>query len=67
MKRTFNTLIQYYSGLKLPNKKIKKLPCPARKLIERTDLNNEDKLELLFELQTQLMMSGQNTVPVKRC
>ncbi|WP_409198879.1 hypothetical protein ACA135_03315 [Methanobrevibacter acididurans] len=33
-------------------------------MIERTDLNNEDKLELLFELQTQLKMSGQNTVPV---
>lgn len=63
-EKDINTLIQYYSGLKLPNKKIKKLPRPARKLIERTDLNNEDKLELLFELQTQLKMSGQNTVPV---
>ena len=63
-KKTINTLISYYSGKVLPKKKIKKLPRPGIKFIERTDMNDEDKLELLHQMKTQLKLSGQNTVPV---
>lgn len=62
--KDIDILIGHYSGLKLPNKKIKKLPRPARKFVKREDLNDEDKLDLLYELKTQITMSGQNTVPV---
>lgn len=63
-EKEIDILINHYSGLTLPRKKIKKLPRPARKLVERKDLNDEDKLELLYELKTQIKLSGQNTVPV---
>ena len=63
-EKEIDTLIKHYSGLKLYPKKIKKLPLPAREFIEREDLNDEDKLDLLDELKTEIRMSGQSTIPV---
>jgi len=63
-KKDIQKLIGHYNGFELDVKKIKKLPCPARKIIDRGDMSDEDKLDLLFELETQITMSGQNTVPV---
>ena len=57
-------LIKHYTGFKLPYEEIKKLPRPVRKIIDREDMSDDDKLNLLFELETQITMSGQNTVPV---
>ena len=63
-KKDIQLLINYYSGFVLSDEEIKKLPRPVRKIIKRKDLSNDDKLDLLAELQTQITMSGQNTVPV---
>ncbi len=63
-QKEVNFLIGYYSGITVPRKKIKKSSLPVRKFIERKDLSDDNKLDLLFCLDTELSMSGQNTIPV---
>lgn len=63
-EKEIDLLLGFYSGSVIPRKKIKKLSRPAQKLMERTDLSDEDKLELLKTLKKEIMSSGQRTVPV---
>lgn len=63
-KKDIEKLIKHYTGFKLSDETIKKLKRPVRKIIDREDITDEDKLELLNELNTQITLSGQKTVPV---
>lgn len=48
----------------LSAKELNKLRKPAKRFIVKEDINCEEKIELLYEMKTQLTMSGQDTIPV---
>lgn len=62
-KKEVKLLISHFSGFEMSEKDIKSLNKPATKILER-DMDVEDKLELLYDIETQFTLSGQNTVPV---
>ena len=58
------TLIRWISGKTVTERELKKLHRPARKFMNRLDLTNKQKLELLNIIDERFEETGQNTIPV---
>lgn len=63
-KSDLEILIKYYEGDFLSAEELNKLRKPAKKFIVKEDIGCEEKIELLYNMKTQLTMSGQETIPV---
>ena len=63
-KKDAETLLKYYQGVYISEEEISKLKRPALKLLKRTDLNDEEKLDLLYDVKTAFTIGEQNTVPL---
>lgn len=61
------TLIRWVSGKVVTDRELKKLRRPARKFMDRLDLTNKQKLDLLNTIDERFDETGQNTVPVNDC
>nr|WP_296884128.1 hypothetical protein [uncultured Methanobrevibacter sp.] len=44
--------------------KLEKLHKPAKNILENKDIDVEDKIELLYYIETQFTFTGQDTIPV---
>lgn len=62
-KKEVQLLIRHFDGMGLSKEEQKKLHKPARKILKRK-MKTSDKLELLYDIETQFTMTGQNTIPV---
>ena len=63
-KKETNLLVKYYKGLKVDPKKLEKLIKPAQKILNNTEMSNDDKLELLYDIQTQFKFTEQDKIPM---
>ena len=63
-KDDIEILIKYYEGDYLSAEELNKLRKPAKRFIVKEDIGCKEKIELLYEMNTQLTMSGQDTIPV---
>ena len=64
-KDDIEILIKYYEGDFLSAEELNKLRKPAKKFIVKEDIGCEEKNRInLYEMNTQLTMSGQDTIPV---
>lgn len=63
-KKETNILVQYYKGLEIDPKKLKKLNKPAQKIYEDKKMTDNDKLELLYDIRTQFKFTGQDKIPM---
>lgn len=58
------TIIRWISGKKVTDRELKKLRRPAKIFMNRLDLTNRQKLDLLNAIDKRFDETGQNTVPV---
>ena len=63
-KKETQILLDYFSGLSVDLKKLEKLHKPAKNILENKDIIVEDKIELLYDIETQFTFTGQDTIPV---
>lgn len=63
-KEDVRILIRWVSGKVVTNRELKKLRRPAKKFMERLDLTNRQKLDVLKAINEKFEETGQNTVPV---
>lgn len=63
-KKETQILLNYFSGLSVGPKKLDKLHKPAKNILENKDMEIEDKIELLYDIETQFTFTGQDTIPV---
>ncbi len=63
-KDDIEILIKYYEGDYLSAEELNKLRKPAKRFIVKEDIGCEEKIELSYEMNTQLTMSEQDTIPV---
>ena len=63
-KKETQILLDYFSGLSVDLKKLEKLHKPAKNILENKDISVEDKIELLYDIETQFTFTGQDTIPV---
>jgi len=57
-------LVDYYEGRLIDPECLEKLHKPAQRLLEKKDMNDEDKLELLYGIKTQFTFTEQDRIPV---
>lgn len=62
-KKEVQILIRHFNGVEMSKKEQEKLHKPARKILEK-DMETSEKLELLYDIETQFTLTGQNTIPV---
>ena len=63
-KKETKTLLQYYKGQSLDPEKLEKLHNPAKKILNDKQLSDEEKLELLYDIETQLTFAGTDKIPM---
>ena len=63
-KKETQTLLDYFSGLSIDPKKLEKLHKPSKNILKNKDIGVEDKIELLYDIETQFTFTGQDTIPV---
>ena len=63
-KKERQILLDYFNRLSVDPKKLDKLHKPAKNILENKDIDVEDKIELLYDFETQFTFIGQNTIPV---
>ncbi len=63
-KKETQILLQYYKGLPIDSEELEKLHKPAKRILEYKKLSDDDKLELLYEIETQFTFTGQDKIPV---
>ena len=63
-KKETKILLNYFSGLQVSREKLDKLHKPAQKILENKDMDVEDKIELLYDIETQFTFTGQDKIPV---
>ena len=63
-KKETRILVDYYEGRPVSPESLEKLHKPAQRILEKKDMNDEDKLELLYEIETQFTFTGQDRIPV---
>ena len=63
-KKETNLLVKYYKGIIVDPKKLEKLNKPAQKILNNTEMSNDDKLELLYDIQTQFKFTEQDKIPM---
>lgn len=57
-KKETHILLDYFSGLQVSPGKLDKLHKPAQKILENKDMYVEDKIELLYDIETQFTFTG---------
>ena len=63
-KKETQILVDYYEGRPIDPENLEKLHKPAQRLLEKKDMDDEDKLELLYGIETQFTFTGQDRIPV---
>lgn len=63
-KKETQILLDYFNGLHISPEQLDKLHKPAQKILENKDMNIEDKIELLYDIETQFTFTGQDKIPV---
>ena len=63
-KKETQILVDYYEGRPIDPESLEKLHKPAQRLLEKKDMDDEDKLELLYGIETQFTFTGQDRIPV---
>ena len=63
-KKETRILVDYYEGRSVSPESLEKLHKPAQRILEKKDMNDEDKLELLYGIETQFTFTGQDRIPV---
>lgn len=51
-KKETQLLLQYYKGVQIDENKLENLHKPAKKFYENPNLSNEEKLEILYDIET---------------
>ena len=57
-KKETQILLDYFSGLSVDLKKLEKLRKLAKNILENKDIGVEDKIELLYDIETQFTFIG---------
>ena len=57
-------LLQYYKGVEIEEKILDKLHKPAKTLLKNNKLSDDDKLEVLYDIETQFTFTGQDKIPM---
>ena len=63
-KKETQILAQYYKGLSVDPAKLEKLNKPAQKIFHDKEMSDEEKLELIYDIQTQFKFTGQDKIPM---
>ena len=63
-KKETNLLVKYYQGLDVDPQKLEKLNKPAQKILNNTEMSDNEKLELLYDIRTQFKFTGQYKIPM---
>ncbi|MEE3489838.1 MAG: transposase [Methanobrevibacter sp.] len=63
-KKETQILVDYYEGRPVAPESLEKLHKPAKRLLEKKGMDDEDKLELLYGIETQFTFTGQERIPV---
>ena len=63
-KKETKILVDYYEGRPVSPESLEKLHKPAQRILEKKDMGDEDKLELLYGIETQFTFTGQDRIPV---
>ena len=63
-KKETQILLDYFNGLPVSQEMLEKLHKPTQKIFENKDMDVEDKIELLYDIETQFTFTGQDKIPV---
>ena len=63
-KKETQILVDYYERRHVSPESLEKLHKPAKRILEKKDMDDEDKLELLYGIETQFTFTGQDRIPV---
>ncbi len=63
-KKETQILLDYFIGLSVDPKKLDKLHKPDKNILENKDMDVEDKIGLLYDIETQFTFTGQDTISV---
>ncbi len=63
-KKETQIFVDYYERRTVSPESLEKLHKPAKRILEKKDMDNEDKLELLYGIKTQFTFTGQDKIPV---
>lgn len=55
-------MINYYNGVKIDDEILNQLHKPAKNLMENTKLSDKEKLEKLYDIETQFTLTGQDKI-----
>ena len=58
------TLLNYYMGFRVTNKQLNKLRFPARRFLNREDLSNLKKINILKDILRRFKQTDENTIPI---
>lgn len=57
-------LMRYFKGMYVTRQELLKLCRPAKNILNRLDLSNRQKIELLENIEKRFKQTGKNTIPV---
>ena len=63
-KKETKILINYYNGVKIEDEILNQLHKPAKNLMNNTKLSDNEKLEKLYDIETQFTLTGQDKIPM---
>ena len=63
-KKETQILVDYYEGRLIDPECLEKLHKPAQRILKKKDISDEDKLELLYGIETQFTFTTQDRIPV---
>lgn len=63
-RKEMRILLNYYKGMPVSNKILNKLNKPAKKLLHNKNMTDSEKLEKLYDIETQFTLTGQNKIPM---
>ena len=63
-KKETNLLVKFYQGLDVDPQKLEKLNKPTQKILNDTEMSDNEKLELLYDIRTQFKFTGQDKIPM---
>ena len=62
-KKETEIMLDYLDGLQIPEEKFNKLHKPAKNILKYKKLSNEDKINLVYDIRTQMEFAGKNFIP----
>ena len=63
-KKETQILVDYYEGRLIDPECLEKLHKPAQRILKKKAISDEDKLELLYGIETQFTFTTQDRIPV---